>query len=70
METNYVNSPIEANKPNQSPSIRAQTNEKSPILVTNTDLPVVVEPAIEAQIKANDNQRRKNKDALSILHRS
>ena len=34
--------------------IEAQTNNQSPIVVTNTDLPIVVEP-IDAQIKTNDN---------------
>ena len=54
IEANKSNqSPVEANKPNQSP-IEAQTNNQSPIRVTNTQLPIVVEPS-EAQNQTNDN---------------
>ena len=52
-------SPTEANKTNQSTTkanqspIEAQNNTQSPVTVTNTDLPIVVEPT-EAQIQTNN----------------
>ena len=47
-------SPSEANNSRQSPVEAKTILKKSPITVTNTDLPIVVEP-VEAQINANDN---------------
>ena len=47
-------SPSEANNSRQSPIEAKAILNKSPIMVTNTDLPIVVEP-VEAQINANDN---------------
>ena len=47
-------SPSEANNSRQSPVEAKTILKKSPITVTNTDLPIMVEPD-EAQINANDN---------------
>ena len=47
-------SPSEANNSRQSPVEAKTILNKSAITVTNTDLPIVVEP-VEAQINANDN---------------
>lgn len=45
----------QSNDTDQSPSFRAQSSEESPIVVNNTDLPVVVEP-VNIQINKNENQ--------------
>lgn len=47
-------SPSEANNSRQSPVDAKTILNKSPDTVTNTDLPIVVEP-VEAQVNANDN---------------
>ena len=47
-------SPSEANNSRQSPVEAKTILNKSPITVTNTDLPIVVEP-VEAPINANNN---------------
>ena len=49
-----LKSPSEANNSRQSPVEVKTILNKSPITVTNTDLPIVVEP-VEAQINANDS---------------